>query len=129
MDQLHFEHHTMFLSNYTFAALYGLLEHWFGIFHEETEPPILPSKIPWFGHLLGIMQHRTQYMLRLRYCDIIISHGCTLTIHRKRSTLPIYSLPMPAGKVFWKHGGSFKDQSSFETVGVIFALVNASLLE
>lgn len=36
---------------------------------------------------------------------------------------------MPASKVFWKHGGSFKDQSSFETVGVIFALVNASLLE
>ncbi|THZ04909.1 cytochrome P450 [Aureobasidium pullulans] len=96
----------MFLSNYTFsalavaAALYCLLEHWFGIFHEETEPPILPSKIPWFGHLLGIMQHRTQYMLRLRYRNIIISHGCTLTIHRKRSTLPIYSLPMPAGKLY-----------------------------
>jgi hypothetical protein len=62
----------MSLSNYTFAAfaviaaVYSLLEHWFGVSHEETEPPILAPKIPWFGHLLGIMQHRTQYMLRLR---------------------------------------------------------------
>ncbi|KAH0331727.1 cytochrome P450, partial [Aureobasidium melanogenum] len=80
----------MSFSTYTFAtcaivaAVYSLLEHWFGVIHEETEPPLLPSRIPWFGHLLGIMRYRTQYMLRLR----------------KRSTLPIYSLPMPAGKLY-----------------------------
>ncbi|KAF4554062.1 Cytochrome P450-like protein 37 [Elsinoe fawcettii] len=66
------------------AVTYSVLEYVLGIKLEAKEPPIVPSKVPWFGHLLGIIAQRSRYMVTIR----------------KKTRSPICTLPMPGGKMY-----------------------------
>jgi hypothetical protein len=35
--------------------------------YEESEPPVMPSRIPFFGHLVGMLKWQVGYMQILRY--------------------------------------------------------------
>jgi hypothetical protein len=44
-----------------------LLRQCFGVKQDAKEPPFLPQKIPYFGHIIGITRHKTAYYLKLTY--------------------------------------------------------------
>jgi hypothetical protein len=46
---------------------YFLLDYFFGVKQVSREPPLIPSKVPWFGHLIGILGQKYQYFIKLRY--------------------------------------------------------------
>ena len=43
-----------------------LLERGLGPQHGRDEPPIVSSRIPFIGHLLGLFTHGTQYFSTMR---------------------------------------------------------------
>ncbi|KAL9131944.1 MAG: hypothetical protein Q9217_000224 [Psora testacea] len=63
---------------------YMILDHYFGVTKDLREPPLVPSKIPWFGHLIGIIGQKSKYLVKLK----------------RRYPLPIMSLAMPGGKMY-----------------------------
>lgn len=46
---------------------------WFGwqklntFSHHGEEPPLIPSKIPWIGHLIGLLRHGSRYYAIVRF--------------------------------------------------------------
>ena len=34
--------------------------------HDSREPPLLPQKIPFIGHVIGLLRHKVYYYVRLR---------------------------------------------------------------
>ena len=46
---------------------------WFGwekyetFSHSEKEPPLIPQKIPFFGHLIGLLRHGSRYYAKVRF--------------------------------------------------------------
>lgn len=41
------------------------LSRW-GSRHDPKEPPVLPQKVPFLGHILGLLQHGLKYYTVLR---------------------------------------------------------------
>ncbi|KAI0513191.1 cytochrome P450 [Xylaria bambusicola] len=52
--------------------------------HEPNEPPLIRPGIPIVGHLIGMIRHGSGYYSKIN----------------KKYNLPIYTLPMPRGKVY-----------------------------
>jgi hypothetical protein len=55
------------------VAIFGLLHlllHWI---HDGREPPIAPTTIPFFGHVIGMTQKKSGYYVKLRLVDIASS--------------------------------------------------------
>ena len=52
------------------AVLIFLVSRFFGITKDDSEPPFVPSRIPYFGHLAGILFKRTSYIADLRYVKL-----------------------------------------------------------
>ncbi len=50
--------------------------------HDEREPPIAPTAVPFFGHMIGMSRKKTKYYIELRYVNRTITHS---------------TLPFPAG--------------------------------
>lgn len=45
----------------TSAAVWYLLDYVYIPKHLPNEPPMLPSRIPYIGHIMGLAQHGTRY--------------------------------------------------------------------
>ena len=43
------------------AGIYLVLEYLLGIKHSPREPPLIQPKIPWVGHLIGIIMQKSKY--------------------------------------------------------------------
>lgn len=41
--------------------------------HDPKEPPFLPQKIPFIGHIIGMIQKKARYYVHLRYLRFLIS--------------------------------------------------------
>lgn len=52
------------------AAVYLLVNHFLIAKHDPKEPPLLPPKIPLFGHVIGLMRQKVYYYLDLRYSSL-----------------------------------------------------------
>lgn len=48
------------------AVVASLILSYFGSKYDPKEPPVLPQKIPLFGHILGILQHGLKYYTIIR---------------------------------------------------------------
>ena len=58
---------SLFISSFTLALiLYLTLNHFFASRIDPREPPLVTSKIPLFGHLLGFLQHGSTYFEKIR---------------------------------------------------------------
>lgn len=44
-----------------FTALIYLLNYFYVPKHSPNEPPLLPSRIPYIGHILGLLRYGTRY--------------------------------------------------------------------
>lgn len=66
------------------TILWYILDYFLSPSHLKAEPPILPARIPYVGHILGLLQHGTKYF--------------DITSARSRS--PIYTLNMLNSKVY-----------------------------
>jgi len=65
-----------------------------------SEPPLLKSKIPYIGHLIGFLRHQTSYLeiLKLFFsCYITFSW---LTIEPSERRKAIYTLPILSKKIY-----------------------------
>jgi len=54
---------------------YILLRHLFTVKQDPKEPPFLPQKIPFIGHIIGIIRHNTGYYANLTYLSTIQMPG------------------------------------------------------
>lgn len=54
----------------SFAAAYLLANRYLIGKHDPNEPPLLPSKIPIVGHVIGLMRQKVYYYLDLRYSSL-----------------------------------------------------------
>lgn len=52
---------------------------------ENREPPVLTSKIPFFGHLIGMLRWQVGYMQMLRYIE-------TVTFNNRRLDVKVVSI-------------------------------------
>lgn len=43
------------------AAIWCLLDWLYAPKHGPDEPPVLPPRIPYVGHIIGLLQHGTRY--------------------------------------------------------------------
>ena len=50
------------------AALYFLAERLLSIKLDPKEPPLIAPKVPFIGHILGLIQYGTGYYAKLWYC-------------------------------------------------------------
>ena len=48
------------------GTLYLALNHFLGVRLDEKEPPLVPSTIPFIGHILGLVRSGTKYYAQLR---------------------------------------------------------------
>lgn len=48
-------------------CVYFILNHFFGFQYDSKEPPLVPQKIPYVGHLIGIVRYGPRYYSRVRY--------------------------------------------------------------
>ncbi|KAL3421937.1 25-hydroxycholesterol 7-alpha-hydroxylase 1 [Phlyctema vagabunda] len=64
-----------------FACFRGLI--W--LTHDENEPPVLGDSIPFLTPILGILRHRTNFMVRLR---------------DRNPSVPIYTLRLPGSRIY-----------------------------
>ena len=55
------------------AALYGLLEFFFGVSQAPKEPLLAKSSIPYIGHTVSLLRHKMKYYEQLRYVDDVWS--------------------------------------------------------
>ncbi|KAI9707822.1 MAG: hypothetical protein M1820_004427 [Bogoriella megaspora] len=67
-----------------FVGIYGFVERVFGIKKHDSEPPFIPTKIPYLGHLIGVMTDQINYYTK------------TTAKYRQK----IYSLAMPGGRIY-----------------------------
>ena len=42
------------------------LEHFMGFKLDPKEPPLIPQRIPYVGHLISILRHGARFYLRMR---------------------------------------------------------------
>lgn len=49
-----------------FVAIYYTVSRVQAAKHDGREPPILPSKIPFIGHVIGLLRKKVRYYVRLR---------------------------------------------------------------
>ena len=49
------------------AVLYVLAERFMSIKLDPKEPPMVAPKIPYVGHILGLIQHGSHYYSRIRF--------------------------------------------------------------
>ncbi|KAL8674087.1 MAG: hypothetical protein Q9168_001482 [Polycauliona sp. 1 TL-2023] len=66
------------------AASYWIFDHFWAVKHDPQEPPLVPSKIPLVGHLIGLILRKNEYYVHLR----------------RKHSLPIYTLPMVTSKLY-----------------------------
>ena len=56
---------------YSFAilvpCLFFLIDYFLGAKLDPKEPPLVPSTIPYVGHLIGMIRRRTRYLVDVRY--------------------------------------------------------------
>jgi len=48
------------------SFIYFVLNHFFGFKYDPKEPPLIPQRIPYIGHLIGIIRHGPKYYSRVR---------------------------------------------------------------
>lgn len=52
--------------------------------YDPKEPPVLPQKIPYIGHILGLLQHGLNYYKKLRLLpcamDVSFSNDCVIAL-------------------------------------------------
>ncbi|KAK2606345.1 hypothetical protein QQS21_003276 [Conoideocrella luteorostrata] len=72
------------LSSVVLLVVYLLIDYMFGVKPAQAEPRFLPSRIPYFGHLINIICKGVNY-----YEELVAKHG----------RLP-YSLAMPGGRLY-----------------------------
>ncbi|MCJ1247982.1 hypothetical protein MMC30_005197 [Trapelia coarctata] len=63
---------------------YFILTYFFGFKYDPKEPPLVPQKIPYIGHLIGIVRHGPTYYSRVS----------------AKYPLPIYTLGMLKGRTY-----------------------------
>lgn len=52
------------------AVLVGvLLSKFFSLKMDPREPPLVPSKVPLIGHIIGMVQEGPQYLKRIGYVE------------------------------------------------------------
>jgi len=92
------------------AVLFGLgrlIQNVLGIQKHGSEPPFIPSKVPYFGHLYFIIRRGVSYYAKLRY----VHPSFKLTNYEEKLRLisgrfsaqyqkKIYSLAMPGGRIY-----------------------------
>ncbi|KAL8714072.1 MAG: hypothetical protein Q9225_006631 [Loekoesia sp. 1 TL-2023] len=66
------------------TAVYWSYNRYLAVSQDPKEPPLVPSSVPIIGHLIGLLRHKNDY-----YVDL-----------REKHSLPIYTLAMPASKVY-----------------------------
>jgi hypothetical protein len=44
-----------------------VLDRFFGLKHDAREPPLVPQRIPYFGHLIGLISRGTNYYAETTY--------------------------------------------------------------
>lgn len=55
------------------AAIIGLwyiLDYLYAPRHSSGEPPVLPSSVPYVGHIIGLLRHGTRYYQTTRYTHV-----------------------------------------------------------
>lgn len=82
-----------------FYAFLRLLLHFT---QDATEPPVIETSIPFISPILGMIQQKSQYHIRLRSA---IKHPKTLSpclpaTHRDAHRLPIYTLRLPFSRMY-----------------------------
>ena len=55
-----------FLAIAILLALLYALSHYQESKHDSQEPPFLPQKVPFIGHIIGMIQQKTRYYVHLR---------------------------------------------------------------
>ena len=50
-------------------VLYFMLQHYLRFTYDPMEPPVVPQKFPFVGHIFGLIRHRLRYFELIRYRD------------------------------------------------------------
>ena len=51
----------------TFLSSWLVLDYLYAPKHHPKEPPVVPSSIPYIGHILGLLRHGSKYYQTTRY--------------------------------------------------------------
>lgn len=49
------------------SSILYLVKRYLELEHDPKEPPLMPQKIPYIGHVLGLIQHGLRYYTKLKY--------------------------------------------------------------
>ena len=47
-------------------GIFSLLKHFLKVKYDPREPPLIPSTLPYFGHLIGLVRKGPRYFENLR---------------------------------------------------------------
>ena len=74
--------------------------------HAMNEPPIVPSSIPYVGHIIGLLRHGSRYYQITRYLSDIFLRSSGINgrmlnryLGSAKCGLPIYTLRMLNSKI------------------------------
>lgn len=72
---------------------------------DSREPPYIQPKVPWVGHIIGLLWRKYQYYVDLRYSIhfFLLASNSNFYVHSIKYNLPIYALAilgMPGGRVY-----------------------------
>jgi len=84
------------------VAVFGLLHlllHWI---HDAREPPVAPTSIPFFGHMIGMARKKNRYYVELRFVNEFhhFSSHYTYCLTSNKYQLPIYTLHLPGSRLY-----------------------------
>ena len=81
-----------------------LLSYFWRCEHAWNEPPIVSAKIPYIGHIIGLLKYGSRYYQIIRYLLVAFLRQLIGPIDADMSSarcnLPIYTLPMLNSKVY-----------------------------
>lgn len=49
------------------GGIYILLDYFLRVNHDPREPPLIPQKIPFVGHIIGLIRLKIKYYAKIRY--------------------------------------------------------------
>lgn len=65
---------TLFYVAVGVAAVLLLLQRVTAVNKHSSEPPFVPTRVPFFGHLFGVLFEQTSYYARMRYAHAWLSY-------------------------------------------------------
>jgi len=68
---------------------------------EPQEPPVVRSRMPLVGHLIGLLKHHNNYFTMLRYiCPYILHHNADEASPSQRYSGPIFTVKIFSSRIY-----------------------------